>query len=228
MTSNETKRRLYRSMNDRMLAGVCGGVATYLDVDSSIVRVLWALSVFLGGLGAVLYLVAILIIPIDPYGTNAGTSRKGTGSRLLGMIFLVVGSLLLVDNLDIVRWSDWFDWWDILSWRFLIPLMMVLLGLALLFSYRRPRSIVVPTPPLGGEAEPVQPSASVGGRMCRSLRDKKLFGVCGGIANHFEWDPALVRIGFVVLAFASFGVAVLLYVILAFALPVESPTSSTS
>jgi len=48
--------------------------------------------------------------------------------------------------------------------------------------------------------------------------DKKLFGVCGGLGNYFDIDPTLVRVGFLV-AFFMFGTGLLLYIILAIALP---------
>ena len=56
-------RRLYRSKNDKVLAGVCGGVAEYFAVDPVIVRVLWVLAIFLGGLGIIAYIIAWIIVP---------------------------------------------------------------------------------------------------------------------------------------------------------------------
>lgn len=59
-------KRLYRSASDRMLLGVCGGIGEYLNVDSTIIRLLWAILVFWGGLGILAYLVAAVIIPGQP------------------------------------------------------------------------------------------------------------------------------------------------------------------
>lgn len=60
-------RRLYRSSNDRILAGVAAGVADYFDVDPAIVRIIWFLSVFFTGtLTFWTYLVMIVVIPIEP------------------------------------------------------------------------------------------------------------------------------------------------------------------
>lgn len=56
-------KRLYRSASDRMLLGVCGGIGEYLNVDSTIIRLLWAILVFWGGIGILAYLVAAVIIP---------------------------------------------------------------------------------------------------------------------------------------------------------------------
>lgn len=59
-------KRLYRSASDRMLLGVCGGIGEYLNVDSTIIRLLWAILVFWGGIGILAYLVAAVIIPGQP------------------------------------------------------------------------------------------------------------------------------------------------------------------
>ena len=52
-----------RSKNDKMIAGVCGGLARYFDVDPAIVRLLFVLAVFLGGASPLIYLVLWLVMP---------------------------------------------------------------------------------------------------------------------------------------------------------------------
>jgi phage shock protein C len=60
-------RRLYRSNDDRMVAGVCGGVADYFDVDPVIVRIIWFLSFFFtGSLTFWAYIVMAIVVPIEP------------------------------------------------------------------------------------------------------------------------------------------------------------------
>ena len=61
-------RRLYRSRRDRQLAGVAGGMAEYLEIDPTVVRILWILSIFLGGFGILLYIIMAFIVPLDPRG----------------------------------------------------------------------------------------------------------------------------------------------------------------
>lgn len=57
-------RKLYLSDKDRKIAGVCGGLADYFGIDSTIVRILWALAVMVSyGIGFILYLVFWLIVP---------------------------------------------------------------------------------------------------------------------------------------------------------------------
>ena len=60
-------KKLYRSNTDKMIAGVCGGLANYFGVDPTLVRLIFALLVFFGvGSGLVLYIVLALIMPLEP------------------------------------------------------------------------------------------------------------------------------------------------------------------
>jgi phage shock protein PspC (stress-responsive transcriptional regulator) len=60
--------RLYRSRDDSVLAGVCGGLAERLDIDPSLVRVSWViLTLLTGGLLFVVYIVMAIVVPVDPY-----------------------------------------------------------------------------------------------------------------------------------------------------------------
>ncbi|CEM61302.1 PspC domain-containing protein [Treponema phagedenis] len=59
-------KKLYRSNDDKKLFGVCGGIAEYFDIDSTIVRLGWVLLTFLScGTGLVLYIIAAAIMPIQ-------------------------------------------------------------------------------------------------------------------------------------------------------------------
>ena len=59
------EKKLYRNTHDKMIAGVCSGLAEYLKIDATIVRLIWAL-IGLSGAGIVAYLIAALIIPEKP------------------------------------------------------------------------------------------------------------------------------------------------------------------
>lgn len=69
-------RRLYRCRKDRILAGVAGGMAEYLEVDPTVIRILWILSIFLGGFGILLYILMAFIVPLEPI---AGPAAPDTG-----------------------------------------------------------------------------------------------------------------------------------------------------
>ena len=59
------EKKLYRNTSNKMIAGVCSGLAEYLKIDATIVRLIWAL-IALSGAGLLAYLVAALIIPEKP------------------------------------------------------------------------------------------------------------------------------------------------------------------
>jgi phage shock protein C len=63
--------RLYRSTDDRMLAGVAGGLAEMFDVDPSLIRVVWAVLIVLtGGLALLVYIVMAIVVPERPIGVE--------------------------------------------------------------------------------------------------------------------------------------------------------------
>ena len=61
-----TKKRLYRSRTERQFAGVCGGIADYLAIDPTIVRILWVILSVAGGPGIVLYVIMAAVVPEEP------------------------------------------------------------------------------------------------------------------------------------------------------------------
>ena len=56
-------KRLYRSNTDRMIAGVCGGIGEYCNIDPTLVRLAWAIFACCGGAGIIAYVIAGIIIP---------------------------------------------------------------------------------------------------------------------------------------------------------------------
>ena len=72
--------RLYRSRDDRMLAGVAAGVADSLDTDPSLIRVVWVVLAFLtGGIAIVVYIVMAIVVPEAPVGFMPGPSMPAGG-----------------------------------------------------------------------------------------------------------------------------------------------------
>ena len=65
-TMTQQIKRLYRSVNNRVIAGVCGGLGNYLNVDPVLLRVLWAVFFLAGGAGLLAYIIAWIIIPEEP------------------------------------------------------------------------------------------------------------------------------------------------------------------
>ena len=95
-------RRLYRCRDNRLVAGVAAGIAEYFDVDPSLVRLFWFLSIFVGGIGILLYIAMAIIVPLEPLSPEAAAAagagpeghRHTSGGS--GRVTTVVGALLIL------------------------------------------------------------------------------------------------------------------------------------
>lgn len=62
----EEKKKLYRSRSERMVSGVCGGLAEYFDIDPTVVRLLFVAGTLIGGPGLIAYLICMVLMPLEP------------------------------------------------------------------------------------------------------------------------------------------------------------------
>ena len=69
-------KKLYRSLSDKKLAGVCGGIAEYFGLDATLIRVGWALVSLFAGAGVLAYIVCAIIIPEKPENPNVIDAEK--------------------------------------------------------------------------------------------------------------------------------------------------------
>ena len=60
------EKKLYKSLKDRKIAGVCGGIAEYFDIDSNVIRILWVIFASAFGTGILPYIVCALILKDNP------------------------------------------------------------------------------------------------------------------------------------------------------------------
>ena len=74
-------KKLYRSRIDKMIAGISAGLAKYFDIDPTIVRVLFVVSIFLGGGGILAYIILWIVIPEEPIITNPGDEESNPNSN---------------------------------------------------------------------------------------------------------------------------------------------------
>jgi len=225
MSTEQSTKRLHKSRTDKILAGVCGGIAEYLGIDSTLVRVGWILLVFAGGVGILLYLVAMILMPKDrSFGdTQAATTAQppsNPGRVVGGAVLVGIGLIWLLRNLGVFTLHSFF-------WLFsgiFFPILLIVAGIALLLKNRVEGQTVEPDETKTTSSSQA-PSGSVGGtaprRIFRSRLDRKIFGVCGGLAKYFDVDVTLVRIFFVVSAFLSFGLTIAAYILLAIMLSEE-------
>lgn len=108
-------KKLYRSSTDRILAGVCGGLANYFKIDPIIIRGAFVLLALADGVGVVLYVVLALIVPNEPTGYSSTVANQPIIRRIsseqarnyLGIGIILVGLIALAQQFFPYRWLDW-------------------------------------------------------------------------------------------------------------------------
>ena len=150
--------RLKKSGTDKIIDGVCGGIAEHFEVDPVIVRLAFVLFTFINGFGVILYIILAIVMPgadkadmtpketinenIQEIGDNLKRAGEGLekkidkfdekqkprNARWFGAILVLVGLFLLMDKLNLF-------WW--LNSDFLWPVVLILLGVWLLISRSR-------------------------------------------------------------------------------------------
>jgi phage shock protein C len=139
----QVNRRLYRCRENRVIAGVASGVAEFFGLDATLVRVLWFLSIFFGGVSLLLYVGLALIVPLEPLGaegahgtlaSDAGSEghrhRQGGGGRwvtFFGIALILFGSLALLGA--VVP--------SVATWRYLWPVFIIGMGAVLVVGAMR-------------------------------------------------------------------------------------------
>jgi phage shock protein C len=191
-------KQLYKSRKDKVIDGVCGGLAEYLGVDSTLVRILWLLGFLLHGLGLIAYILAMILVPVNPDHKNPKEKKKkdsGNAVLLLGVILIVLGLIFLSQQLGWhYRWNNpfqYFHFWKI-SWKTIWPLGFILLGILYIVHVFR-----------SGQNKQKEYSKPETKRLTRRNDKKMIAGVCSGIGQYFNVDFTLIRIAFVIMALAT-------------------------
>ena len=200
-------KRLVRTRDDSVLAGVCGGFSRYFNLDSALVRLLWVFFTIFGGSGVLAYLVAVFIIPDESTAKDVTPRRLIDGFNdktiLWGVLVVLVGIILFFQHGDFIN-SIWRHFWNS---GINVLLAMIIIGTGVYFLYR--------------ERQKISTMFGLGAEMPLSLsdKDKQLAGVCGGIAKSIGMDSTIIRFFWVYGTIMSVGIGLILYFILALVLP---------
>lgn len=142
------ERRLTKSSTNKILAGVCGGIGEYFDIDPTIVRLAFVFLAFFNGMGIVIYVILAVIMPSEDSSkmTQMASGRdfrttgerspeasreiKSERTRLLGAVLLIIGIFLLLDRLHIFEMFWWMN-------KFFWPLTFLAAGAWLLLRNRQ-------------------------------------------------------------------------------------------
>lgn len=215
-------RRLQRSRSNKMIAGICGGLAEYFSIDPTLVRIIVVVSCVVTG-GAIFlgYLIAWIVIPENMSDSLAPSKPVGPYVGIVFGIILVLAGMGMV--FDQMRYSMWLPRWiqPIFSWESIFAFALIIGGIMLIVHLMRKdeNGERVFTKPEGTKtaAAPGVPGKHT---LFRSTEDRKLSGVCGGIAEYFVVDPTLVRILWVVGTLISQVLpGVIIYVAMAYIVP---------
>jgi phage shock protein C len=191
---------MYKSRKDRVIDGVCSGLAEYLQVDVTLVRVLWTVSIFIGGLGIIAYIAAMIIVPVNPDHLRLKSEEKvkrNTGF-IWGILLIVVGLYFLIDWLDLdYFWDGGFgfhriSWWDG-HWGGIWPWLIIIAGVVYIvyaLSKDKEKKTVV-----NGKEKQTYGAK----KLQRSTDNKMLFGVCGGLGHYFNLDPTIIRVVLIII-----------------------------
>lgn len=147
-------KRLYRSRTDRIISGVCGGIAKMLGIDPVIIRVLWVVLMFTFGFGILAYIIAWVIIPTEPLDvtdSQSNISKEGrvnifeTGTQpdqniqvtknmtlIVGIAILILGLITLGTSLFGV--TGWFI--GMIS-KIFWPSILIVAGAVIIYYYSK-------------------------------------------------------------------------------------------
>ena len=156
------EKRLYRSRSDRMIWGVCGGLAKYFDMDPTIVRIIFVVLIFANGLSILAYIIMAIVVPLEGSKTtepketvkeNVEEIKKTAEEfgREISSTFAgedktevtdtshqrrnILGIALIIIGVLILMGTLNLFWW--FRWGYLWPVVLIAVGLIIIFSARR-------------------------------------------------------------------------------------------
>jgi len=164
------EKKLQRSQQDKMIAGVCSGLADYFDIDVTWVRIAFVIAVIAGASGILAYIILWIAVPKKPYIPNFGQfnagnmangqtgfnaseaftypkKRDNTKLRLIaGTIFIFFGIVFLLNEFDLIpNWLDFENLW---------PVILIAMGLYILSAGFNKNKIEVVKPDENKTNEP--------------------------------------------------------------------------
>jgi phage shock protein C len=213
-------KQFYRSSN-AVIGGVCGGIADYFEINVTLVRVIAVLLlVFCLGSPVLVYSVLWLVSPVKPitYASYVEVDSKKQSNHIFGkqlspfnMVLLIAGVVLVLFGLLNVSTLIFGQWWA--------PVINIF---AIVTSVVWAITILV----TGGLLIYASRGNKFGNKyknktLCRSVRNRKIAGVCAGLASFFGVEVSTVRLIAILLLFFSGGLVLVLYLLLWWAIPNE-------
>ena len=200
-------KKFLRSKNNVVITGVCAGIADYLKTEPANIRVIVLLTLLFGGWSVVAYLITALLIPVDKNSAPLSqpeiiSLRKENFKTVISGLLILSGFYFAFRIIGIPGSSRIF----ILPNDFIFPLASFAIGIYFLIIKLSKAEIT-----LSGQPE----------KLFRSRADRKLTGVCGGLAKYTGIDATVLRILFILATMLTLGIFASLYLILVLFIPYE-------
>lgn len=137
-------KKLYRSRRNRMIGGVCGGIAEYFNIDPVIVRVAAVAFFFMGGSALLAYVIGLIVIPNEPFdlpaaekqesapvtvpvAAPAAKSSSDAVPLVLGIVLIFIGVVFLLHNIPLFSPYYWRVWH--FARNFFWPSLLIVFGI---------------------------------------------------------------------------------------------------
>lgn len=188
-------KSLRRSAEDKIFLGLCGGIADYFSIDSVYVRVIFILSILIGGWGIAVYLIAGMLIPL-PVNSILFDSKKNPDlektnmKMLLGGLMVFVGMFFTFDFYGLVRFFSFMG----MPVDFFWSLVCIYAGVYIYYKTFR-----------------IENQSEVHVIFSRSPVNRRVAGVCGGLSEYLKVDTNFVRMVWMIFSFITFGLGVIIY-----------------
>lgn len=238
------RRMLYRSPTDKLLFGVCGGLAEYLGWNPVFVRVLWIVATFAtwGG-GLLAYILLAMFLPVGANSVGQlqppAVELSGKGVSWAAGILIGVGALWLLANLGILP-GMWRGFWAVIGVLFW-PALLIAAGYLLLRANsqkdldkeisdaaRKVKETVSAKIPTNDQWKTGFSSVQSSMPLRRSQTNRVLMGVCGGVADKYGIDANLIRLIWAAFAIGTMGLGALLYFGIGLLLPEQGSLAAVN
>jgi phage shock protein C len=137
-------KKLYRSRQNRMIGGVCGGIAEYFNIDPVIVRIAAVALFFMGGSALMAYVIGLIAIPNEPFGLPAAEKQENVPATVpaaapaaknssnsvplaMGIVLIFIGVVFLMHNIPFFNPFYWRAWHIIR--HFFWPSLLIVSGI---------------------------------------------------------------------------------------------------
>lgn len=189
-----SRRRLYKSPHNYILFGICGGISEYLNINPVLLRILFALTGIFGGWGIIAYAISFVLIPEHPSQRDKNILTRLLTQRAFGFLLIGIGVYYWLPPFGVFNFVSQINF----SGSLFISGIITFLGIAIIFRG------------ISKEPKPIQAPE----KFIRPRGNRRLLGVCSGLALYLQTEVNLVRVLFVLLSFLTLGLFFLLYLFL--------------